>query len=146
MSEVPLYGDHAPPDIRGNVTNFPHEYKKRMQFRSKSGPCSLRRGSISNKRTFLSRTGGATFDVGWIKKAADVVLSDEWAKTEVGTDMNACSECGGTGRIQVERDFFIDNLLVRIHFIIVVIRWTGLAPWEFEFPFPGSLTSTFLVS
>ena len=27
---------------------------------------------------------------------------------------------------------------------IVMIRWTGLAPWEFEFPFPGSLTSTFL--
>jgi len=26
-----------------------------------------------------------------------------------------------------------------------MIRWTGLAPWEFEFPFPGSLTSTFLV-
>ena len=26
------------------------------------------------------------------------------------------------------------NLLVRIHFIIVMIRWTGLAPWEFEFP------------
>ena len=25
-----------------------------------------------------------------------------------------------------------------------MIRWTGLAPWEFEFPFPGSLTSTFL--
>ena len=43
-----------------------------------------------------------------------------------------------------EREFFIDNLLVRIHFIIVMIGWTGLAPWEFEFPFPGSLTSTFL--
>ena len=43
-----------------------------------------------------------------------------------------------------EREFFIDNLLVRIHFIIVMIRWTGLAPWEFEFSFPGSLTSTFL--
>ena len=43
-----------------------------------------------------------------------------------------------------EREFFIDNLLVRIHFIIVMIRWTGLAPWEFEFPFAGSLTSTFL--
>ena len=39
----------------------------------------------------------------------------------------------------------IDNLLVRIHFIIVMIRWTGLAPWEFEIPFPGSLKSTFLV-
>jgi len=36
-----------------------------------------------------------------------------------------------------EREFFIDNLLVRIHCIIVMIRWTGLAPWEFEFPFPG---------
>jgi len=40
-----------------------------------------------------------------------------------------------------EREFFIDNLLVRIHFIIVMIRWTGHAPWGFEFPFPGSLTS-----
>ena len=28
-----------------------------------------------------------------------------------------------------ERAFFIDNLLVRLHFIIVMIRWTGLAPW-----------------
>ena len=36
------------------------------------------------------------------------------------------------------QEFFIDNLLVRIHFIIVMIRWTGLAPWEF--PFPGSFT------
>ena len=45
-----------------------------------------------------------------------------------------------------EREFFIDNLLVQNHFIIVMIRWTGLAPWEFEFPFPGSLTSTFLKS
>ena len=33
-----------------------------------------------------------------------------------------------------EREFFIDNLLVRIHFINVMIRWTGLAPWEFKFP------------
>ena len=29
-----------------------------------------------------------------------------------------------------EREFFIDNLLVRIHVIIVMIRWTGLAPWR----------------
>jgi len=41
---------------------------------------------------------------------------------------------------RLEREFFIDNLLVRIHLIIVMIRWTGLAPWEFEFPFPGSRT------
>jgi len=43
-----------------------------------------------------------------------------------------------------QRVFFFDNLLVRIHFIIVMIRWTGIAPWEFEFPFSGSFTSTFL--
>ena len=42
------------------------------------------------------------------------------------------------------RDFVIDNLLVRIHYIIMMIKWTGLAPWEFELPFPCSLTSTFL--
>ena len=44
-----------------------------------------------------------------------------------------------------EREFFIDNLLVRVHFILVMIWWTGLAPWEFEFSFPGSLASTFLI-
>ena len=27
-----------------------------------------------------------------------------------------------------------------------MIKWTGLAPWEFEFLLPGSLTSTFLAS
>jgi len=26
-----------------------------------------------------------------------------------------------------EREFFIDKLLVRIHFIIVMVKWTGLA-------------------
>jgi len=29
-----------------------------------------------------------------------------------------------------KREFLFDNLLVRIHFIIVMIRWTGLAPYE----------------
>ena len=36
-----------------------------------------------------------------------------------------------------EGEFFIDNLLVRIQFIIVMIRWIRLAPWEFEFPVPA---------
>ena len=27
------------------------------------------------------------------------------------------------------------SLSIRVHFIIVMIKWTGLAPWEFEFPF-----------
>ena len=33
---------------------------------------------------------------------------------------------------------------MRIHSIFVMIKWTGLAPWEFECPFSGSLTFTFL--
>ena len=73
-----------------------------------------------------------------------------------------------------QREFFIDNLLqihfiqihfiqihfiqihlmpsppassyspLQIHFIIVMIRWTGLAPWELEFLFPGSRACSFL--
>jgi len=41
------------------------------------------------------------------------------------------------------REFFIDYLLVRNHFIILTIAWTGLVPLKLEFPFSGSLTSTF---
>ena len=41
-----------------------------------------------------------------------------------------------------EREFFIDKILVRIHVIIVMNGWTGLAPCEVELSFPGSLTST----
>ena len=59
------------------------------------------------------------------------------------TDLTPWCTCFGS-LVSQEREFFIDNLLVRNHFIIVMIRWTGLAPWEFEFPFPGSLTSTIL--
>jgi len=42
------------------------------------------------------------------------------------------------------RERVLYTVLVRIHLMIVMFRWTGLAPWVFEFPFPGSLTSTFL--
>ena len=37
------------------------------------------------------------------------------------------------------------NLLARIRFIIQMIWWTGLTPRVFEFTFPGSLVSAFLV-
>jgi len=36
-----------------------------------------------------------------------------------------------------DREFFIYNLLVRIHFITEMIWRTGLAPLEFEFPLPS---------
>ena len=58
-----------------------------------------------------------------------------------GVAFGDCVQWGVDTAPKVEREFFVHNLLVRIHFIIVMIRWTGLAPWEFEFPFPGSLTS-----
>ena len=48
-------------------------------------------------------------------------------------------------QVQSEKEFFIDTPLVRLHFIIEVIWWSGLAPWEFRFPLPGSLISTFLL-
>ena len=41
-----------------------------------------------------------------------------------------------------QREFFIDNLLVRINFIFVMIRWTCLAPWEFEFLFQVEMCLT----
>ena len=56
----------------------------------------------------------------------------------------ACKIVDSTFRSFVERELLIGNQLARIHFIIEVIWWTGLAPWEFQFPFPGSLTSTSL--
>ena len=56
-----------------------------------------------------------------------------------------CPRCGGR-RWSEEKEFFTDDLLVQIHFIIEIVWWIGLAPWEFEFPFPGSLVSTFLHS
>ena len=31
-----------------------------------------------------------------------------------------------------KRDFLIDNLLVRIHHIIQMLKQTSLAPWEFS--------------
>ena len=42
-----------------------------------------------------------------------------------------------------EKVFFIDNLLVRIHFIIEMIWSTGLAPREWIFFSPGSLIYLF---
>ena len=44
-----------------------------------------------------------------------------------------------------EGDFFMDNLLVRVHYIIVMIMWTGLAPLEFELPFPVLRGARFLM-
>jgi len=60
-----------------------------------------RKAMQGRRQAPINIDGEAVFDVGWIKKAADVVLSDEWARVdEKGTDANACAECGGSGRLQ----------------------------------------------
>ena len=43
------------------------------------------------------------------------------------------------GMVLKEREFFTDKLLVRIHFIIVMIRWTGLAHGSLNSLFPVAL-------
>ena len=70
------------------------------------------------------------------------MITKRQVANEAGRDAGPAR--GGWRRAHAERKLFIDNLLVRIRFIIVMIRWTSLAPWEFESLFPGSLTSTFL--
>ena len=54
-------------------------------------------------------------------------------------------ERGGCFIAERERDDFLENPLIPINLIIVMIRWTDLAPWQLEIHFPGSLISTFLV-
>ena len=72
--------------------------------------------------------------------------------TALGGELQCCGACslGFSNRLWCESgdsreiDFFIDNLLVRIRFIIVMTQWTGLAPWKFRFSFTCGLTSAFL--
>ena len=80
--------------------------------------------------------------------AAHILCCETWGEHAWGPDSPSVivSLLPPRPRPHEENEFFIDNLLVRIHFIIVMIRWTGLALWEFGFPFPGSPTSTFLAS
>ena len=44
-----------------------------------------------------------------------------------------------------ERDFFIDNPLVRIHSMVEMVLLDRPCTMRFEFPFPGSFISTFLL-
>jgi len=93
-------------------------------------------------------------------RSTKIITMIKWIRTSRLSRKNSRSLCpaGGSDRTSAtleisstelrgeddQREFFIDNLLVRIHLIIVMIRWTGLAPCAFEFPVPGSLVSTFL--
>jgi len=56
------------------------------------------------------------------------LFPEQWLQRhpEAGSSHTVLTRCVRSA----EREFFIDNLLVRNHFIIVMIRWTGLALWE----------------
>ena len=61
----------------------------------------------------------------------DPFCTGRWLQPDVtGTRLFNCCGLVALPPPVREREFFIDDLLVRIHFIIVMIRWTGLAPWE----------------
>jgi len=68
------------------------------------------------------RVGPISIVIPWLSHRRRTSSTRSWPRTTLATP---------------EREFLNDNLLVRIHLIIVMIRWTGLAPWEFDFPFPG---------
>jgi len=72
------------------------------------------------------------------------VVERIWYKQDSQGSLSTSSSPPCISSAHREKELCVDNLLVRIHFIIVMMRWTGLAPWEFEFPSPGSLTSAFL--
>jgi len=52
-----------------------------------------------------------------------------------GAPLYPCACIATNDARAAEKEFFIVKLLVRVHFIILLIRWTGLAPWEVDFPF-----------
>jgi len=101
----------------------------------------------------LPEVGGATPSTNTWGVSGYVIKDRVWSSCVISSHCTLASTSADVSWTQSpwslrtcrQRDVFIDNLLVRIHFILVMIRWTGLAPWEFEFPFPGSPTSTFLV-
>jgi len=83
--------------------------------------------SVSSLESAGSWTDGQSSSAG--SAYSPILLVHE----EDGSDANAAMLLVRPSTLQ--REFFIDYLLVRAHLIIVMIRWTGLAPWEFDFPF-----------
>jgi len=77
----------------------------------------------------------------WVSKKVDVRLPGN-VRLSVNKEVSLCRNVEGAVKHALGGADVGGHLLVRIHYIIVMIRWTGLAPWEFEFRFPGSLAST----
>ena len=116
-----------------------------MRFRPSNGDSSRSRFR-GGERLFLQSWTKSPFSIPVIRAGARRTPAASDTKQEAQKRRFGRALFRGGVRLRLaEREFFIDNLLVRVHFITEMIRWTGLAPCEFEFPFPGSFASTFLV-
>ena len=113
--------------MQGAFPSTETSLERRMHLCKLCSPLCNRRFAVRKRPSFCRKIVSSLTRV-----ASKHQLSNERTLTLTGT------------RDTTERECSIDNLLVRIYFIIEMIWWTGLAPWEFEFPFPGSLISTFL--
>ena len=105
---------------------------------------------LSHLERSAEATGAAHVLRAWVRTEVRAWKSKVEMEAKIAAQTKAIEQrdleiVGLNEKVREEREFFVDNLLVRIHFIIAVIRWTRLVPPQpFEFPFPGSLTSTFL--
>ena len=86
--------------------------------RTQTAPAEM--AAARTRRTAL-HTPGTQFKLPWRKELSLFPWS---------TVMHTPSKASEPSSHFLEIDCFIDNLLVRIHFIIEMIWWTGLAPWR----------------
>jgi len=75
----------------------------------------------------------------WIEGTFDRDVANGLDRVQV---QGAAGRRGHAQHLPTQREFFI----VRNHFIIVVIRWTGIAPWEFEFKSAALLVAVAMLS
>jgi len=65
-------------------------------------------------------------EYGWALHFWRVYDENLWENSE--KQLEAHSHDSKRALYRATSEFFIDNLPVRVHFIIAMIRWTGLAP------------------
>ena len=77
-------------------------------------------------------------------KLSDTRVYEPQIRARLGTQISAVPGSFGTSMktlINPEREFVIDNLLVRIHFIIAMTWLTGLAPRGLKFPYETQISA-----
>ena len=78
-------------------------------------------------------------------RSTEIITMIKWIRTRRLSIKELSLSGIGMCDSRSERHLFIANLLVRIFFIVEIIWWASLAPWEFEFLFPDSWRQVVLV-